>query len=216
MIKNEPGVEFVSPREARRSLEAIRDVMARSTRFTRLSGPAWMASGLFALAGALVCHLSYLPIARGSFPLTNSHRTMFAFTWGAVFALSLLAHVLGLRARGSSSGDPNHARLRRDALAAFGPAFIAGAILTRYCLGQPGGFYYLIAPLWMFCYGLGLLAASLVTIDLVRWCGAAFIVCGAIALERPFASPFIMLAVAFGGLHLVFGFLLWRRNRHVA
>ena len=216
MIKHRTESEPVSPQEARRSLEEIRDVMARSTRFTRLSGPAWMASGIFALTGSLVCHYAYLPIALGTFPWAITHRTMFAFTWGTVFALSLLAHLVGLRARGSRSRDPHHARLRRDALVAFGPAFMAGAILTRYCLGQPGGFYYLIAPLWMFCYGLGLLAASLVTIDLVRWCGAAFIVCGAIALERAPASPFLMLGIAFGGLHLFFGFLIWLRNRHGA
>ncbi|MDA1076291.1 MAG: hypothetical protein O3A63_16250, partial [Proteobacteria bacterium] len=88
------------------------------------------------------------------------------------------------------------------------PALGIGAALTVALL--PTAQLHLIPAIWMLCYGAGVLAAGTYAAAILRWMGAAFLGCGAIALFAPGWQP-LLLIMSFGIFHLVFGIELHRR-----
>jgi len=66
---------------------------------------------------------------------------------------------------------------------------------------------------WMFCYGIAICAVGLFSVRPVTFLGFAFVIAGAITLLIP-AAPYhlIMMAITFGGFHILYGILMARRH----
>ena len=201
-------------REAQKSIQEIRDIMTRTTQFAHVSGGAWILTGILAGFGALLSHWAWevIPATTGPREYFTLKR-IFVLIWGTVFSLSVTVNLLAMRRRARASGDPNFGRQLRQIITGFGPAVVVGAILTYVMLRRTPDFYPLIAPLWMFIYGMGLMSISLFTIRETRLLGMSFIACGAFSLFVWYDVPMPMLAFSFGGLHLVFGTWLLLKER---
>ena len=178
------------------SLAFIRATMARSAAFTAVPGRGGIAMGGIGLAAAAAASRMADPQA-----------------WLAVWLAAALAAVtvglitMQLKARRhrvaiwSASG-------RRFAQG-FVPSLAAGAILTAALV--TAGQLDLLPAVWLLLYGAGILAGATSSVPLLTWLGAALMALGAAAsLVTRFGD--LWLAAGFGGLHIVFGFIIARKH----
>ena len=64
----------------------------------------------------------------------------------------------------------------------------------------------------MLCYGLAICAVGLFSIRPVSYLGAAFVLAGAVTLLLPVSSHLPMMALSFGGFHILYGVLMGRKH----
>lgn len=135
--------------------------------------------------------------------------------WLAIWlASALLAGSIGfaLMTRPASlrglllSGTP----LRRFALGLF-PALFGGAVMTA--LHWSNGNVHAIPGTWLLLYGCALISASAAATRTLAIMGGAFIALALVALLLPDSVQTFMLGAGFGGLHVLFGFLIGRTSR---
>jgi len=100
--------------------------------------------------------------------------------------------------------------LRRFALGLF-PALFGGAVMTG--LHWTNGNLHAIPGTWLLLYGCALISASVAATRILAVMGAAFIGLGLLALLLPDSRQTLMLGAGFGGLHVLFGFLIGRTSR---
>lgn len=90
------------------------------------------------------------------------------------------------------------------------PAFIAGAILTAALAGRVDR--EIVTGMWLLLYGTGLAACGLFAIPAVFTAGLAFMALGTATLWLPPGSAHVVLALGFGGIHLVLGATIVRHH----
>ncbi|HEY0809130.1 MAG TPA: hypothetical protein VGD49_03170 [Longimicrobiales bacterium] len=179
------------------NLRFIRDTMERAGAFTAVPGWGGAAMGASAVVAAFLA-------AQQSEPAS----------WLRVWLIELVAAVLlagstmALKAKNSRVslfGGP----ARRFALA-FAPPVVAGGILT-YALATSQQ-YELLAGTWLLLYGAGIVAGGVASVRIIPLMGALFFVLGVLAIALPAnISRDVLLAVGFGGLHIIFGGIIaWR------
>jgi hypothetical protein len=88
------------------------------------------------------------------------------------------------------------------------PSIFGGAIMTAVLWSA--GDLRAIPGTWLLLYGCALLAASVATTRTIGIMGASFIALGLLALALPEDFQNLLLGVGFGGLHVLFGFLIGR------
>jgi hypothetical protein len=97
--------------------------------------------------------------------------------------------------------------LRKFALC-LSPSLFAAAVMT--VLHWYYGNLHAIPGTWLLLYGCALIAASAATTRTIAMLGASFALFGIAALLMPDGMQMLMLGAGFGGLHIVFGFLIGR------
>ena len=191
--------------EALTALAEIRAAADRSTRYSRFSALAGFLSGGAALAGSGLCGL--FPEFIGAQP---EHGLSFVAVWGAVLLFAAVAQiwmtVLKARQRGEAIFTPI-ARTAAASLLGPGVAGFAGSGIF-IATGQ----WTLLPGLWLLLYGCGLWSVSFFAPMFLRILGAAFILLGLCAWYFT-NSAALLLGLGFGGLHLVFGFVVLARYR---
>ncbi|MGH8236456.1 MAG: hypothetical protein ACREXP_05465 [Steroidobacteraceae bacterium] len=100
--------------------------------------------------------------------------------------------------------------IRRFAIGLL-PSLFAGAVMTAVL--WLSGNLHAIPGTWMLLYGCGLIAASLASARSIGILGVSFVAMGLLAFVLPDGLQIPMLGVAFGGLHILFGYLT-RRAGH--
>jgi hypothetical protein len=182
---------------AMENVRFIRATMERAGSFTALSGLGSMAVGVTALAAAWAA--SRAP----------SREIWLAFwLFEAALAASLGNWSNALKARRLHL--PLLTRPGRQFFLGLLPPLSAGAVLT-------GGLYRLgLTPLipgvWLLLYGVAVMTAGMFSVRLFPIMGACFMGLGALALVTPPSWGDGLLALGFGGLHLLFGLLIARRH----
>lgn len=91
---------------------------------------------------------------------------------------------------------------------AFGllPSLFVGAVMTAVL--WRAGLTEAIPGTWLLLYGCALVSASVSTTMIVAWMGVSFVGFGILALLSPVALHIPLLAMGFGGLHILFGILI--------
>jgi hypothetical protein len=174
----------------------IRETMERAVASTAVSGIGLVAAGIVACIAA--------PIAAA-----QSARRAWLGVWliAAAVAASVAAATMWRKAR----------RLRTSLLSKPGrklllnlsPPIFAGALLT--CELARRGDFDVLPAMWMLLYGAGVITGGAFSVRLVPTMGACFMVAGAFGLLFP-AWQNVLLAISFGGLHLVFGALISKNH----
>ena len=118
--------------------------------------------------------------------------------------VALMARPASLRGL-TLSGTP----MRKFALCLI-PSMFAGAVMTA--VHWSSGNLHAIPGTWLLLYGCALVAASVPTTSAVGVMGGLFMALGLCALLLPDALQTLMLGTGFGGLHLLFGFLIGRAD----
>ncbi len=176
-------------------LSFIRDPMERASSFTGV--PGWGAVGV----GATALIAGWVARAQPT-----------AYGWTAVWLIEgFLAVVIGsvalARKTHRHEGYVLTRPLRRFLLA-YLPPLLVGALVTIACVRE--GVFQVLPALWLLSYGAGLITGGAVSVAVVPTMGACFMALGGMALAVP-ALGNLWMALGFGGLHLMFGYVIARR-----
>jgi hypothetical protein len=178
-------------------LRFIRDTMERSASFTAVPGWGQVILGLTALAAAALASRS-------------SNPAQWLKIWLAEAILAALIAFLSMRQKANRRGLPLFTGPGRKVALGLFPPLIAGALITF--LLQRAGLNSALAPAWLLLYGAGIITGGAYSVSIVPVMGLCFMATGALAVVAPVAWANYFLAAGFGGLHIIFGFLIARRH----
>ena len=176
-------------------LRYIRSVMERSESFTAVPGRGMVLVGASALLAA------YLASVQAS-------ADSWLFVWLAEGAFAALLGGGMLIQKAKTVGVSLRSGPARKYFMTLAPPLGAGALLTIaiWQAGDP----HLLTGMWLLLYGAGTVTAGLSSVRAIPQMGASFMAVGAAALAWPgFAD--VWMAAGFGGLHVVFGWIIARR-----
>lgn len=90
------------------------------------------------------------------------------------------------------------------------PPLIAGAVLTVALIRL--GAVEPLPGLWLLLYGTSVVTGGSYSVKPVPVMGVAFMVAGVLALLTPASWGNAWMAAGFGGLHIIFGIVIWRKH----
>jgi len=90
------------------------------------------------------------------------------------------------------------------------PPLVAGAVLTGALLRV--GLMDLLPGTWLLLYGTSVVTGGSYSVRPVPIMGGAFMLAGVCALLTPATWGDAWMALGFGGLHIVFGIVIWRKH----
>jgi hypothetical protein len=179
------------------NIRFIRSAMERAGSFTSIPGWGGVGVGITAIAAAAVAQQF----------LGRSLRFWLA-TW---LAEALVAAIVGfgamaLKARRSDERFMSGAS-RRFFISYFAP-LVAGAVVTLALVRAEA--YSAIPATWLLLYGTAFVSSGAFSIRVFPVMGIGFMLFGVLAAFVPLGASNIVLGVAFGGLHIIFGFIIAR------
>jgi hypothetical protein len=182
--------------QATANLRFIRGAMERAEKVSAASGAAAMAMGGIAIATMALA----APIAA----LEGQLAVWIVSAFVALCAGSAGSWVKARRNDLVLLGDAG-----RRFLLCLIPPLLVGAVLTAALWSTQ---ISLLPAIWMLLYGCGVLAAGTYAAPPVMYMGGCFIVAGLFTHALPAAFGNVLLGAAFGGLHLVFGYQVYRHH----
>lgn len=186
---------YSSPAEpqAEEQLKFIRDVMARTSTFTAVPGWGAVGMGISALVAAYVASLVQT-------------RDAWLITWMVVAATAAGMGTIAMVQKSKKAKAPLFSGSGRKFLASFFPPLIVGAVLT-IALWRAGE-ADLLPGTWMLMYGASVVAGGAFSVRIVPVMGMLFLLIGGITLFLPESWGNGLMALSFGGLHIIFGILI--------
>ncbi len=179
------------------NLRFIRATMERAAVLTAFPGWGQVIIGGTALAaGAMASRAS-------------SHDT-WLLIWIVEAMLSILIGTATMARKARLMNVPLFNEAGRRFTLSFSLPILVGALLTvvlyRFALfaAMPG--------MWLLLYGTAVATGGAFSVNIVPIMGYSFMAAGAIALFGPMAWGNVLLTAAFGGLHVVYGFVIARRH----
>ncbi len=193
-LRSRPPEE--SPPSSHENLAFIRNTLVRAGSFTAIPGRGLIAVGAIGLLAA------YLGARCTTIP-------EWLVVWLLTAVVSASTALITMQRKAKALNTPMWSGPGARFVLGFCPPLVAGAILT-------GVFYLhhfesLIPGMWLLLYGTGVMTAGNASVRIVPVMGAFFVALGFAALLAPPAWGMPLLAVGFGGLHMIFGaFITWR------
>jgi hypothetical protein len=178
------------------NLRFIRDAMSRASEFTAVPGWGGVLMGTTALVAA--------PIAG---PPDGTVRWVTVWFGDAVVAVVIALVAIGIKSKRTGTPLSEAAPALRFALA-FVPPLVAGMILTLVFVTM--GLMARLPGCWLLLYGTAVATGGAFSVKVVPLMGLCFMALGAVAFVAPAAWGHWLMALGFGGLHIVFGFIIAR------
>lgn len=181
---------------ARDNLRFIRETMERAGSFTAVPGWGGVAMGITALGAAAIASFQESPLA-------------WLVTWmlEATIAIAIASWTTFTKAR--HSGASLFSGPGRRFVYSFAPPIFVGALLTIVLLRE--GLTSTIPGMWLVLYGTAVVTGGAFSIRIVPLMGLCFMVLGAVALFSPSSWSNVLLAMGFGGFHILFGAVIARK-----
>lgn len=179
------------------NLRFIRETMERAGSFTAISGWGIVATGLAALAASAAARLA------GS-------EALWVVIWVAAAVLCAIISSWATVRKAKRSGEPMISGPARKLALSFSPPMIVGALLTLVLVRM--SLTELLPGVWLSIYGTAVVAGGAYSVRIVPVMGFCFMALGAVALFAPAGLGDWLMALGFGGLHVVFGIQIARRH----
>lgn len=178
-------------------LRFIRDTMEHSAAFTAVSGWGQVLVGLTALLAA-------------GFAARQVSSFNWLRVWLAEGVVAIVVALLSCSWKANRRGLPLFSGPARKVALGLAPPLVAGAFLTflLFRAGQPAA----LPATWLLLYGAGIMTGGAFSVAIVPVMGVCFMLLGGLAVLGPAAWGNWFLAAGFGGLHMIFGFLIARRH----
>lgn len=178
------------------NLQFIRETMERSTVFTSVPGYGGILMGATAIAAAYIA---------GSQVSVRDWLIVWLTEAVLAFFIGLLAMWQKTKLSKTSILSTPAKKLLMNSL----PPTLCGVFITLG-LWRLGHFEAMI-PVWILCYGAAVVCGGAFSVKPVPLMGWLFIALGAVSVFLPANFGNIMMALSFGVLHLVFGFIIGRK-----
>ncbi len=202
------------------TLQEIRSLMERSSRFLSLSGLSGVVAGSIALLGAAAAFAylglwpfaasgAYYPISAAPHPWGLGPLAFFTLDAAVVLVGALAGGIYFTTRRARRKGLPIWDTLTRRLLVNLLIPLVTGGlfVVALYLQGLPA----LIAPATLIFYGLALINASKYTLDDIRYLGFAEVGLGLLGAFAP-GYGLELWAIGFGVLHILYGLLMYRKH----
>ena len=195
------------------TLQDIKRIMERSSRFISLSGLSGIAAGICALVGAWFARNEVKPYykhynERGSYEAGDFQDLKFRLLViaAAVLVAALVSSFYFTWRKAKHNKLPMwDLTAKRLTINILIPLVSGGLfILAMYQYND----WQFIAPACLVFYGLALVNASKYTLSDVRYLGVLQIVLGLVNTQFP-ESGLYFWAIGFGVLHIIYGFVMW-------
>lgn len=170
--------------------------MERAGSFTAVPGLGGMVMGATALPAAWLASRQHTAQA-------------WLVIWLTEMVLAVAIGALAMVHKAKRSNAPLWNDAGRKFALSFAPPIAAGALLTLPL--YQAGLLHVVAALWLILYGAAVLAGGAFSVRIVPAMGLGYFALGIITMLAPPSMRDIPLAAGFGGLHLVFGFWIYRR-----
>ena len=178
-------------------LRFIRQTMENASSFTAISGWGQFIIGITAVGAGLAA--SVQPTGE-----------RWILVWMAEALLSVAIGVASTGVKSRAVKLPLWNGPVRKFVWSFVPSLIVGALLTLVLVRADH--HALLPGIWLLLYGTGVVTGGAVSVRIVPIMGLSFMVLGAIALLGPVSWGNVLLMTGFGGMHILFGFLIARRH----
>ena len=178
------------------NLRYIRETMERASAFTAVPGWGQVAIGVTAIGAAyLAAH-------------QNTPRAWLG-VWLAEAVISLLIAGWLMDRKARALDVPLLSGPGRKVAFSLSPPMIVGTLLTVALFRR--GLVSAIPAVWLLLYGTGVVTGGMYSVGVVPVMGICFMTLGAVALFAPAAAGNWLLVAGFGGLHIIFGWIIARR-----
>ena len=192
--EREPSLDLHA--RAMDNLRFIRETMERAGSFTAVSGWGSIATGVTALVAAGIATLVTEPV-------------LWLAVWSAEALLALGIGTWAVVQKARAAGLPLLSGPGRKVALSLSPPLLTGALLTMVLF--QAGLLSVLPGMWLLLFGVGIVAAGSYSVRIVPVMGLSFMLLGAVALLLPMSWANGVMAVGFGGLHILFGVLIARR-----
>jgi hypothetical protein len=178
------------------NLRFIRQTMESATAFTAISGWGVVIVGLTAFLAVVLASRQ-----------TSAEAWLAVWMGEALLSFAIAGGATIRKAR--ASRQPLLSMPGKRFALSFAPPMVVGALLTVALqrMGLPGA----IPGMWMLLYGTAIVTGGAFSVRIVPVMGLCFMAEGAVALFLPWPWRDGLMAAAFGGFHVVFGFIIARR-----
>lgn len=210
--------------EAEENLRVIRSLMEKATIYRAISAPTALVGGLMSITAGLALYFTWRPLPRGI--EEERFKLLFVGGWLAVLMVTGIANTYFIWSGARRRSEPFISPGMKLALGALFPPILCGAILSAMLLWIEAPF--VLPPVWMLCYGLGLLSAKHFAPQSIGWLGWSFLVAGLVAItvlyilnmharwgdgetHVPTAANLLM-TTTFGLFHLIYAACTWPRK----
>ena len=201
------------------TLQDIKKMMERSSRFISLSGWSGISAGVCAMLGAWAAQVRISSYLRADYPYERYSRKEVSNLTGVsdlyndlvviagiTFIAAFISAFLFTRARSRRNGTSMWDRtVQRLAWNTTIPMVVGGLVILR---AMDLGYYLLVAPGCLIFYGLALVNASKYTLGEIRYLGYGQLILGIINLWTGGLGLYFW-AAGFGILHIVYGAYMW-------
>ena len=192
---------YMNKDKALESVNEIKELMEKSSKFISVSGLAAILAGIYALAGAYIA----------TQVITPETHLIVTLEFMAIIALSVLAAAAvtaGILSycKSQKTGQSFFSRLTYRALWNFSLPMLTGGALCISLLLH--GYYDILSSVMLLFYGLTLVNVSKFTYANIAWLGYAFICLG---VTDSFWEGHALLfwTIGFGGFHILYGILFY-------
>ena len=179
------------------NLRYIRETMERSASFTHVSGIGGVLMGLIALGATALAWR-----AQGEM--------LWLAEWVGAAILSLAVAVFMMVRKSRAEGMTVMTGPGRKFMWNVIPPLVAGAVLT-VALARVG-MIELLPGTWLLLYGTSVVTGGSYSVRPIPVMGVAFMLAGVAALLSPATWGDAFMAAGFGGLHIFFGIVIWRKH----
>jgi hypothetical protein len=178
------------------NLKFIRETMERSAVFTSVPGYGGILMGATAIAAAYIANSqSYI----------RDWLTVWLLEAVLAFFIGLLAMWQKTKLSKTSLFSASAKKMILNSI----PPMLCGVFIT---LGLwRFGHFEMMIPVWILCYGAAVVCGGAFSVKVVPIMGWCFLALGAVAFALPTAFGNSMMAASFGGLHIIFGFIIGRK-----
>lgn len=178
------------------NLRFIRETMERAGRFTAVSGGGQVAVGVTALFAAAIASAQ-----------TTPERWLAVWAIEALIALAIGGFTVGRKAY--AAGLPLLSGPGRKVALSLAPPLIAGAMLTAVLFDAE--LLWPLPGMWLLLFGTGVVSTGAYSVRIVPVMGVTFMMLGVFTLLAPPTWGNALMALGFGGLHIIFGLMIaWR------
>ena len=177
------------------NLRFIRDAMSRAGQFTGLPGWGGVLMGVSALATA-------------AFATRAAGTPFWLFWWLAEAALAIAIASVAMTLKARRLQAPLLAAPAQRFAFAYIPPLVAGAVLTVVFIRV--GLVDRLPGCWLLMYGVAISTGGAMSVRVVQVLGLLFMALGAASFAAPAAWGDFFMAAGFGGLHIIFGFIIAR------